>query len=316
MDKICFSTGLLVRQGLRSVTPRITGVIPGIDVQVREYQKQRRIAGPPRPPHPLKPTPEAFKYRYQEMLPLDGRYTTKPMKIRKLGGRDPETGRVVVRTIGGGNKKLFRWVDFTRHAPEGQTVEEKVYHIRYDPIHTYLIALVANGGHRRWIIASENMKPGDIIKTTNIIPKNPIRVEEGDAWPLGAMSPGTLVHNIEKTVGGNEYFSQYAGAHSVVGRRIGNMIVVKLPSKKEVALDERCMATVGKASNTEFHLRNKLCPQRQRWLGNRPVSGLWHRKDGYCGKKLHPPKPLQFIYSESKKEILGSAIPDIHILDD
>jgi len=237
------------------------------------------------------------------------------MPIKKLGGRDPETGRVVVRTIGGGNKKLFRWVDFKRHAPEGQTIEEKVYHIRYDPIHTYLIALVANGGHRRWIIATENMKPGDIIKTTNIIPRNPIRVEEGDAWPLGAMSPGTVVHNIEQKVGGDEYFSQYAGAHSTVGRRIGNMIVVKLPSNKEVALDERCMAVVGKCSNTEFKLRNKLIHQRNRWLGNRPHSGLWHRKDGYCGRKLHPPKPLQFIYSDERREKTDDKITDIHVLE-
>ena len=291
-------------------------ILNPLQIQVREYVKQRRIAGGGRPPILGKPYPEPFKYRYQEILPPDGRYTTKPMYIRKLGGRDPETGRVVVRTIGGGNKKNFRWVDFTRHAPEGQTIEEKVYHIRYDPIHTYLLALVANGGYRRWIIAGENMKPGDIIKTTNIIPRNPIRVDEGDAWPLGAMPPGTLVHNIEKTVGGNEYFGQYAGAHATVGRRIGNMIVVKLPSKRDVALDERCMAVVGKASNTEHHLRNKLCPQRNRWLGNRPHSGLWHRKDGYCGRKLHPPKPLLYIYSEAKREVKDPEVPVPHILAD
>jgi large subunit ribosomal protein L2 len=275
-----------------------------------------KIRGPPRPPAPFKKSPEPNKYRYKEIYPPDGRYTTKPMYIQKLGGRDPETGRVVVKTAGGGNNKKFRWVDFKRHAPEGETIEEKVYHIRYDPIHTYLIALVANGGHRRWIIASENMKPGDIIKTTNIIPKNPIRVQEGDAWPLGAMPPGTLIHNIEEKVGEDQYSCQFAGAHAAVGRRIGNMIVVKLPNKKEVALDERCMATVGKASNTEHHLRNLLCPQRLRWLGRRPVSGHWHRKDGYCGKKLHPPKPLQFIYSENKREILGTSIPDINVLQD
>lgn len=60
----------------------------------------------------------------------DGRYTTKPLRIRKLAGRDPVTGHVAVRTLGGGNKKMYRWIDYTRIAPEGETIEEKVYHIR------------------------------------------------------------------------------------------------------------------------------------------------------------------------------------------
>lgn len=92
-----------------------------------------------------------------------------------MGGRDPVTGRVVVKTVGGGNEKRYRWIDFHRHAPENGTFEEKVYNVRYDPWNTHLIALVANGGHKRWIVASEFMKPGDIITTHNILPEFPIR---------------------------------------------------------------------------------------------------------------------------------------------
>src|SRR5437763_28851 len=78
--------------------------------QFRERHFQRRITGTgDRPPLPGRIMPEPNKYRYLPILPPDGRYTTKPLPIRKLGGRDPETGRVVVRTIGGGNKKMFRW---------------------------------------------------------------------------------------------------------------------------------------------------------------------------------------------------------------
>ena len=274
---------------------------------VRHSVYRRPNLGYPRPLPPFKIRPEANKYRFKPIYPEDGRYTTRPLPIQKLGGRDPVTGRVVVRTIGGGNEKRFRWIDYTRHAPEGETIEEKVYLVRYDPLNTFLLALVARGGHRRWIPAGEHTKPGDIIKTVNVIPKNPVRVQEGDAWPLGAIPPGTSVNNVERIVGEGGFYCHYAGGSATVGRRIDNMIVVKLASKKEIALDEKCMAVVGKTSNTEHVKINRLCPQRSRWLGNRPRSGLWHRKDGYCGRKPHPPKPLQFIYSNLK--VKGETLP-------
>ena len=220
----------------------------------------------------------------------------------------------MVKTVGGGNKKNFRWVDFTRHVPEGESIEEKVYNVRYDPLHTYLIALVANGGHKRWIMASENMKPGDIIKTTNIIPRNPIRVKEGDAWPVGAMPPGTLIHNVEVNLGEGGYFARNAGTSCEILRRMGNMIVIRLPHKREIAVDEKCMAVVGRLSNTEHNTVNILIPQRLRWKGNRPHSGAWHRKDGYCGRKIHPPKPMIMFTAEQRKIKSEPKFQDLHLL--
>lgn len=294
------SRGIMNNQAsslLRLVTSAFSG-LSLTPIRTKIYRKP--VIAYPRPLPPFKIRPEANKYRYKPILPPDGRYTTKPLKIQKLGGRDPETGRRVVATIGGGNKNKFRWIDYTRHAPEGETIEEKVYLVRYDPLNTFLIALVARGGFRRWIPAAEFTKPGDIIKTINVLPKNPVRVQEGEAWPLGAMPPGTIISNVERIVGEGGYYCKYAGGHAVVGRRMDNMIVVRLASKKEVALDERCMAVVGKTSNTDHIKINLLVPQRVRWLGRRPRSGAWHRKDGYCGRKPKKPKPIQFIYSNLK----------------
>jgi large subunit ribosomal protein L2 len=242
--------------------------------------------------------PEPGKYRYLPILPKDERYTTVSLPIQKLGGRDPVTGRVVVRKVGGGNKKKFRWIDTKRHVPEGTVLEEKVFIVRYDPLNSFLIALVANGGHKRWIIASENMKPGDIIRTYNTIPRNAIRGEEGDAWPVGALAPGSLIHNVEMRLGEGGSYIKLAGSCAEIVRRMGDKIVIKGPSKREIAIDERCMAVVGKVSNTEYETINRLCPQRSRWMGDRPASGLWHKKDGYCGRKIRPPKPLLTITSK------------------
>lgn len=107
----------------------------------------------------------------------DQEYTVKPLKVKRLGGRDPTTGRKVVKTVGGGNEKLYRWVDFKRHAPENGTFREKVYNVRYDPFYSNLIALVANKGDKRWIVASEFTKPGDVITTHNYLPEFPIKGE-------------------------------------------------------------------------------------------------------------------------------------------
>lgn len=93
----------------------------------------------------------------------------------RLGGRNPVTGRVVVKTVGGGNEKRFRWIDFKRFAPVDGEFKEKVYVVRYDPWNSHLIALVANNGNKRWIIASEFTKPGDVITTHDILPEFPIR---------------------------------------------------------------------------------------------------------------------------------------------
>ena len=85
---------------------------------------------------------------------------------------------------------------------------------------------------------------------------------------------------------------------------------------REFAIDERCMATVGIGSNPEHHLINRLVAQRSRWLGKRPRSGLWHRKDGYCGRKTHFPKPLKTIYADERSQPEERiSLQSIHVLD-
>lgn len=84
------------------------------------------------------------------------------------------SGRVVVRTIGGGMKRWFRWIDYKRTAPEtGPPLQERVYQVRYDPCRTARLALVASGGTKRWLVASEGIKAGDIITTSGHIPRIP-----------------------------------------------------------------------------------------------------------------------------------------------
>ena len=125
--------------------------IPIVNVllnQTRNKPLYKPIRGPPlRVPYdPFVPIPEPYKYNWQPIMPRDGKYTIMPLKIRKLGGRHPETGRVVVKTLGGGNKKYFRWIDYKRTPnPDGSVREEKVINVRYDPLRSGKLALVSGG---------------------------------------------------------------------------------------------------------------------------------------------------------------------------
>ena len=115
-------------------------------ISVRFKPCYPRIRGFPRQPLPGRAPPEPHKYNWRPIYPPDGKYTILPLKIQKLGGRDPETGKVIVKTIGGGNKKYFRWIDYKKTPNEdGTPFQEKVFKVRYDPLRTSKLALVAGG---------------------------------------------------------------------------------------------------------------------------------------------------------------------------
>lgn len=251
-----------------------------------------------------RPKPSDKKnYRYQVHYPEDGQYTIKPLKTTKLAGRHPETGRIIVGTLGGGAKRNYRWIDWHRTGPtDGTFLEERIIHIQYDPNRSSKIALVASGDSLRYILATENMKKGDLIKTSSYIPRIPVRPKEGDAYPLGALPSGTLVNCVEILPGDGARMVKAAGCSGTVLRKIGEKVVVQLPTKRELALDPKCMATVGRLSNITHGQQHIGSAQRSRWLGYRPVSGLWQRKTGYHGRKIRPLPPMK-SYEPFKEDV-------------
>nr|XP_023018193.1 39S ribosomal protein L2, mitochondrial [Leptinotarsa decemlineata] len=225
-------------------------------------------------------------------------YTVKPLNVTNLGGRDPKTGRMVVKGIGGGIKHKYHWIDWKRVGPseEGQVQIEKVIKIIKDGCRTANIALVANGDKLKYILATVNMKPGDLIKTSCHIPRIPVRANEGDAYPLGALPIGTQVHCVEKYPGLGGFLVHSAGTYATIVRKAPNdHVVIMMPSKKEFSLPAICMCTVGRLSNIEHGSTPIGSAQRNRELGNRPRSGLWQRKKGCHGRKIRRPPPVKTI---------------------
>nr|XP_019946865.1 PREDICTED: 39S ribosomal protein L2, mitochondrial-like [Paralichthys olivaceus] len=66
------------------------------------------------------------------------------------------------------SKSDFRRLGF-EPGKEAQSFEEKVVEVRYDPCRSADIAMVAGGNRKRWIVATENMQVGDVIKTSGAI---------------------------------------------------------------------------------------------------------------------------------------------------
>jgi large subunit ribosomal protein L2 len=165
----------------------------------------------------------------------------------------------------------------------------------------------------RWILASETMRIGDIIRTYSEIPRNPVRPKEGDSHPVGALPIGTKVHNVEVNPGEGGTLIRNAGDFAEIVRRVGKKNYLRLNiGKREICVDQTCMVTVGRVSNPYHHTINLMCVQRRRWLGKRPRSGAWHRKDGYCGRKNRPPKPLVDYIANSA--LVNKPDPEIFVI--
>ena len=104
--------------------------------------------------------------------------------------------------MGGGLPIYWHFVDFKRVGPKsGPPLVEKVIEIIKTRDRTSYLALVAHGNIKRYILATQNMKVGDIIRTSQEISDIPARALEGDAYPCGALPIATVVHNIEAVPG-------------------------------------------------------------------------------------------------------------------
>lgn len=231
--------------------------------------------------------------RFQAQFPADGKYTSVPLHVKRTGGRNPATGRQVWRRIGGGAYRKHYWLEVHRtNFSDAETVDEKVVEIRKDRNRSGFIAMLAHKTEKRWVMATENLKVGSIVRGSRRLESIPIRAFEGDTHPVGSLPMGTLVSQIEAVPGGGQIFARAAGVCAQILRRVGDTIVLQLPSKKEVAVDPNCIATVGRIGNIDFCNQKWTKAGEARAEGRRPKSGLWHRKDGYCGRKIRPKPPV------------------------
>ena len=183
--------------------------------------------------------------------------------LKKNAGRNNQ-GKITVRHHGGGNRRLYRNIDFKRNK---DGISAKVIGIEYDPNRTANIALICyEDGEKAYILAPDGLKDG--MKVMNG-PEAEIRV--GNCLPLSEIPVGTLVHNIELYPGKGGQLVRSAGNSSQLIAKEGKYATLRLPSGEMRMVPMVCRASIGTVGNTDHNLIKIGKAGRKRHMGIRPT---------------------------------------------
>ena len=164
-------------------------------------------------------------------------------------------------------QRKYRIIQFNRkEANIDDTVIAKVVSIEYDPNRNARIALLFyQDGTKRYILCPRSLKVGMIVSSGTNSP-----IEIGSAMPLSAMPLGSIVHNVELTLGKGGQIARAAGTYAQLVAKEGEFVTLKLPSGEVRLVHKRCYATLGQVGNFEFANIRLGKAGRNRWLGRRP----------------------------------------------
>ncbi len=194
--------------------------------------------------------------------------TNKPEKSLTKGykrdvGRN-NRGRITVRHKGGGNKKLFREVDFMYNKKD---IPAKILSVEYDPYRTGFIGLVSYAdGEKRYILLPKDLGVGDQM----IVSENG-EIKTGNRVPLSKIPVGTFVYNVEIKKNGGAKLCRSAGNCGQIIANDAGYAHIKLPSTEVRKIPEGAWACIGRASNDEQWLVNVGKAGKSRHMGIRPT---------------------------------------------
>ncbi len=195
------------------------------------------------------------------------RHQNRPVKslterLKKTGGRNHH-GVITSRFRGGGNKRLYRVIDFKRNM---DGVVGKVLEIQYDPNRTCHIALVEYPDNvKRYMLAPLTLKAGDTVESGE-----KVEPKVGNAMPLANMPVGMPVHNIEMSAGQGGKLVRTAGGVARLMAREGDWATILLPSGEMRQVHVRCRATIGQIGNLDHQNVRLGKAGKKRFLGRRP----------------------------------------------
>lgn len=189
--------------------------------------------------------------------------------LKKSGGRN-SYGRITVRHIGGGHKRMIRIIDFKRDILDNPA---KVIAIEYDPNRTARLALLEYPSkEKRYILAPIGLKVGDIIVASK---EKDVEIKPGNCMLLKYIPTGTMIHNLELFKGQGAQIVRSAGTSAQIMAKEGEFAHVKLPSGEIRLISLDCHATIGQVGNIEREAISIGKAGRARWAGVRPtVRGL------------------------------------------
>lgn len=181
--------------------------------------------------------------------------------IKSKAGRSH--GKISVRHQGGGAKRRYRMVDFKQDKFD---IPGKIVALERDPNRSSFIALINYAdGEKRYILASEGMKAGMDIVTSE---KAPIKF--GNRTKIKNIPTSTIICNLELFPGKGGQIVRGAGSGAILTAVEDKTAQVKMPSGEIRLISSDCYATIGQVSNFEHNAVNIGKAGRKRHMGVRP----------------------------------------------
>jgi large subunit ribosomal protein L2 len=181
---------------------------------------------------------------------------------RRASGRNHH-GVITAKHRGGGNKRLYRLIDFKRNK---DNVVATVEAIEYDPNRSVHIALVKyEDGEKRYILAPNGLKVG-----AKVVSGPTAEPEIGNAMPLANVPSGLEIHNIEMNPGQGGKLVRSAGGVARLSAKEGDWSVIILPSGEMRRVKSACRATIGQLGNLDWINVSIGKAGRSRHMGIRP----------------------------------------------
>lgn len=193
---------------------------------------------------------------------------TKPEKSlikkkSKITGRN-NAGRITIRHRGGGEKRMYRMIDFKRQ--DKLDIEGKITAVEYDPNRTaYIILVQYIDGEKRYHIAPSDIKVGDKIMT-----KEKGEIKTGNRMLIKNIPVGYSIYNVELHIGKGGQMGRSAGTSIKLVSLEGDKAQIQMPSGEIRLVDKGCYATIGTVSNIEHNNIKIGKAGRTRHMGRRP----------------------------------------------
>ncbi len=184
-------------------------------------------------------------------------------RISRTGGRNNH-GHLTRRHRAGGNKRMYRKIDFRR---DKDGIPAKVFSIEYDPNRSANIALLHYAdGEKRYIIAPLGVTVGQTLMSGPGSDPTP-----GNSMKLADIPVGLEIHNIELQPGRGGQLCRSAGSVSQLTAREGDHAILTLSSGELRKVNVQCRATIGRVGNTDHQNVSLGKAGRKRHMGHRPT---------------------------------------------
>ena len=208
----------------------------------------------------------------------------KDVTGQKTGSGRNNSGKITVRRKGGGHKKKYRKINFSRNYKSIGIV----INIEYDPYRTANIAAVFDFTKRSffYILAPKKLKPGNIVESGF-----EAELHTGNSLPLFKIPEGSFIHNVTLNPKKTAQISRAAGSFSILKEKTRKYAKIKISSKKEKWIPIECYASLGILSNEDYFLTQLGKAGQSRWLNKRPkvrgvaMNPVVHPHGGGEGKK-------------------------------